>query len=87
MDKYEFEDVGTLDEWVAICKRWNKPKIKPQRHVSSLSHLDLRHKVICIYKLQRDLAERDIGLVKPAGSSTPVPNSFWWVYGINSLLK
>jgi hypothetical protein len=87
MGNLVLEEVGTFDEWLDIGRRWNKPRAKPQRDVASLSPAELRNNIVCVYRLNSDRNERDIGLVKPAGSSTPVPRQYLWVCGVNAILK
>lgn len=82
---YLFVDVGTLGEWNGICKHWKRPNRKPTRHISSVSKDELVGKVVYVYKLNKDKEERDIGLIRLAGSSTPEPNQYMWVCGINSV--
>jgi hypothetical protein len=82
---YVFEEVGTLHEWSKICQRWGSGRGDSLRHVSTLSRDELLNKVVCVYKRNMSKQERDIGLVKPAGASTPTPGRYFWVSGINSI--
>lgn len=82
---YVFEEVGTMPEWRAICARWKKPNQKPTRDISTFGKDELASKVVCVYKLNASKPDRDIGLIKPAGASTPMPNQYIWVSGINTV--
>jgi hypothetical protein len=81
---YVFEDVPTIHEWSATCQRWRRPGV-PSRPISALRSDELANKVVCVYTRNFNRQERDVGLVKPVGASTPVPGQYFWVSGINSI--
>ena len=81
---YVLEDVPTIHEWESLCQRWRRPN-SPGKHISGLRQDELANKVVCVYTRNFRRAERDIGLVKPVGASTPVPGQYLWVSGINSI--
>ena len=80
---YPFTDLGTHREWLALGQRWKKPR-HPLIAISSLDRKTLLGKEICIYTLNTDRTQRDFGLVRPAGSTTPTPDTYFWIHGINS---
>ena len=83
----KFSRVETHEEWEKLCKAFSKPKSRPQKHVSSLSPSDLMNRVIYIYRWEKGLEERDIGLLAPPGAKTPMPNTFVWICGLNTVRK
>jgi hypothetical protein len=87
VNRVKFDEVQKHDEWKKICKDFNKPKGRPHKHVSSLSPSDLMNRVIYIYRYEKCLEERDIGLLALPGARTPMPNTFVWICGLNTVRK
>ena len=82
---YVFEDLGTYREWSQLCHRWKRPR-GALPSISSLSKEQLTRKVVCVYSQNADKRDRDVGLVKPVGASTPKDGTYTWVSGVASLI-
>ncbi len=83
---YVFDEIDTHKEWHRLCTIWGKPAKPPATSISSLSKVELVNRVVCVYRKNSDLAERDFALIRPPGASTPVKGTFFWVQGANSIL-
>lgn len=84
--KDKFIPVQNRNEWDAAVIKWRKRPNQQLRHISGVTIEELGDRHIWYCDIDgAPKADRDMGLVTFERTGTPIPNTFFWVYGINSL--